>query len=81
MKIVIAGAGAVGTHLARMLSNDNQDVILIDADESRLSRLGNELDIMTIARQPASISGLQEAEVNKADLFIAVTPNESENLT
>lgn len=81
MKIVIAGAGAVGTHLARMLSNDNQDVTLIDADETRLSRLGNELDIMTLTRQPASISGLKEAEVHKADLFIAVTPNESENLT
>ena len=81
MKIIIAGAGAVGTHLARMLSNDNQDVTLIDADETRLSRLGNELDIMTLTRQPASISGLKEAEVHKADLFIAVTPNESENLT
>lgn len=81
MKIIIAGAGAVGTHLARMLSNDNQDVTLIDADETRLTRLGNELDIMTLTRQPASISGLKEAEVHKADLFIAVTPNESENLT
>ena len=81
MRIIIAGAGAVGTHLARMLSNDNQDVTLIDADETRLSRLGNELDIMTLTRQPASISGLKEAEVHKADLFIAVTPNESENLT
>ncbi len=81
MKIVIAGAGAVGTHLARMLSNDNQDVVLIDADENRLVRLGSELDIMTLAHQPGSISTLQDAEVNKADLFIAVTPHESENLT
>ena len=39
MKIVIAGAGAVGTHLARMLSNDRQDVVLIDADENKLFRL------------------------------------------
>ena len=81
MKIVIAGAGAVGTHLARMLSNDNQDVVLIDADENRLVRLGSELDIMTLAHQPGSISTLKDAEVNKADLFIAVTPHESENLT
>ena len=81
MKIIIAGAGAVGTHLARMLSNDNQDVTLIDADETRLSRLGNELDIMTLTRQPASISGLKDAQVHKADLYIALTPNESENLT
>ncbi len=81
MKIVIAGAGAVGTHLARMLSNDNQDVILIDGDENRLVRLGSELDIMTLARQPASVSTLKDAEVSKADLFIAVTPHETENIT
>ena len=81
MKIVIAGAGAVGTHLARMLSNDRQDVVLIDADEGRLFRLGSELDIMTLVKQPSSIQGLKDAEVHRADLFIAVTPNVSENLT
>ncbi|MBR6035992.1 MAG: Trk system potassium transporter TrkA, partial [Bacteroidaceae bacterium] len=80
MKIVIVGAGAVGTHLARMLSNDRQDVVLIDADENKLFRLGSELDIMTLVRQPSSIEGMKDAEVNHADLFIAVTPNESENL-
>ena len=80
MKIIIAGAGAVGTHLARMLSNDHQDVVLIDADENRLVRWGNELDIMTLVRQPSSLDGMRDAEVNRADLFIAVTPNESENL-
>lgn len=81
MNIIIAGAGAVGTHLARMLSTDRQDVVLIDPDESRLIRLGNELDIMTLVRQPSSLKGLRDAEVNRADLFIAITPNESENLT
>ncbi|MDE7117668.1 MAG: NAD-binding protein, partial [Bacteroidaceae bacterium] len=65
MKIVIAGAGAVGTHLARMLSNDNQDVVLIDANEGKLARWGNELDIMTLVRQPTSIAGLKDAEVNR----------------
>lgn len=80
MKIIIAGAGAVGTHLARMLSNDHQDVVLIDSDENKLMRLGNELDIMTLVKSPTSIQGLKDAEVGRADLFIAVTPNESENL-
>ncbi|MBR3619119.1 MAG: NAD-binding protein, partial [Bacteroidaceae bacterium] len=63
MKIVIAGAGAVGTYLARMLSNDNQDVVLIDAKEKNLIRLTSELDIMTLLRQPTSIEGLKDAEV------------------
>ena len=61
MKIVIAGAGAVGTHLARMLSNDRQDVVLIDADENKLFRLGSELDIMTLVRQPSSVQGMKDA--------------------
>ncbi|MBR6203218.1 MAG: NAD-binding protein, partial [Bacteroidaceae bacterium] len=80
MKIVIAGAGAVGTHLARMLSNDNQDVVLIDPKEKNILRLTSELDIMTLMRQPTSIEAMKDAEVHRADLFIAVTPNESENL-
>lgn len=80
MKIIIAGAGAVGTHLARLLSKDDQDVILIDADENKLFHIGNELDIKTLVQRPTSISGLKDAGVNKADLFIAVTPHESENL-
>ena len=80
MKIVIAGAGAVGTHLARMLSNDNQDVVLIDSKEKNILRLTSELDIMTLMRQPTSIEAMKDAEVHRADLFIAVTPNESENL-
>ena len=80
MKIIIAGAGAVGTHLARLLSKDSQDVVLIDDDPTRLYHLNKELDIITLVKKPTSIKGLKDAGVNKADLFIAVTPDESENL-
>ena len=79
MKTVIAGAGAVGTHLARMLSTENINVILVDADDERLSKI-NDLDIMTLQVEPTSIEGLQSAGVENADLFIAVTPDESENI-
>ncbi len=81
MKIVIAGAGAVGTHLARLLSKENISVVLIDESEEKLSKLNSDLDIMSLAVSPTSISGLQNAEVGEADLFIAVTPHESINLT
>jgi len=81
MKIVIAGAGAVGTHLARMLSNENFDIVLIDEDEDKLTKLNNELDIMALVASPTSIKGLRQAGIESANLFIAVTPNESENLT
>ncbi len=81
MKTIIAGAGAVGTHLARMLSTENINVILVDADEDRLSKVNSDLDIMTLCIEPTSIEGLANAGVSSADLFIAVTPDESENIS
>ncbi len=81
MKIIIAGAGAVGTHLAKLLSRERQDIILMDDNEERLSTLGSNFDLMTITASPTSIKGLKEAGVGEADLFIAVTPDESRNMT
>jgi len=81
MKIIIAGAGAVGTHLAKLLSGEKQDIILMDDDEERLGRLGSNFDLLAVNIPPTSISGLKEAGVAGADLFIAVTPDESRNMT
>lgn len=63
MKIIIAGAGAVGTHLARLLSRDHQDCILIDEDENRLDGLDVQYDIMTLQGSPTSIKMLKEAGI------------------
>ena len=81
MKIIIAGAGAVGTHLAKLLSGEKQDIILMDDDEERLGKLGSNFDLLAVNIPPTSISGLKEAGVAGADLFIAVTPDESRNIT
>lgn len=81
MKIIIAGAGAVGTHLAKLLSGEKQDIILMDENEEKLSRMESNFDLMTVNVSPTSISGLKEAGVSGADLFIAVTPDESRNMT
>ena len=81
MKIIIAGAGNVGTHLAKLLSRERQDIILMDDDEEKLSTLSNNFDLMTVTTSPSSISGLKEVGVKEADLFIAVTPDESRNMT
>ena len=81
MKIIIAGAGAVGTHLAKLLSGEKQDIILMDENEEKLSRMESNFDLMTVNVSPTSISGLKEAGVAGADLFIAVTPDESRNMT
>ena len=81
MKIIIAGAGAVGTHLAKLLSRERQDIVLMDDDEEKLSTLNSNFDLMTVAISPTSIAGLKEVGVKEADLFIAVTPDESRNMT
>ena len=79
MKIVIAGAGAVGTHLSKLLSGEHQNCVLIDDDEERLGGL-SEYDVMTYSASPTSIKALKEAGADKADLFVGVTPEESINL-
>ena len=80
MKIIIAGAGAVGVHLAKLLSRDRQDCVLIDEDAERLTGLDGKFDIMTVAGAPTSIRTLRQANVDQADLFVGVTPNESQNM-
>ena len=79
MKVVIVGAGAVGTHLSKLLSGERQDCVLIDADEERLGSLG-EYDVRTYCASPTSIRALKEAGTPHADLFVGVTPEESINI-
>ena len=81
MKIIIAGAGNVGTHLAKLLSREKQDIILMDDDEEKLTALSSNFDLLTVTASPSPISGLKEVGVKEADLFIAVTPDESRNMT
>jgi trk/ktr system potassium uptake protein len=79
MKIIIAGAGEVGFHLARLLSNEAQDIILIDSDSQVLNRVSNELDVIAIKGNASSIAVLKAAKVAHCKLLIAVTSSESDN--
>ena len=79
MKIVITGAYAIGTYLAQLLSRNKDDITLIDEDEERLARIGTDYDILTLKGKPTSVQTLKEAGAGKADLFIAVTPDENQN--
>lgn len=81
MKIVIAGAGAVGTHLAKLLSAENQDIILMDPDKDKLNFSRSNLEMITMAGSSTSLSDLTEVGVSSTDLFIGVTPDESVNIT
>jgi trk system potassium uptake protein TrkA len=80
MRIVIVGAGEVGTHLAKMLSNENHEIILIDPEEDRLKPVNNSLDVLTHEGSATSIKTLQDSLLKKTDLFIAVTPSEDTNM-
>ena len=81
MRIVIAGMGDVGYHLAKQLSSEEHDIIAIDMDQQRLSYSDSMADILTINGPATSISTLKEAGVQKADLFVAVTSFEEVNVT
>ena len=80
MKIIIAGAYAIGTHLAKLLSRNNQDTVLIDSDIERLASISSDYDLMTVQASTSKIQTLKEAGVAGADLFIAVTPDENLNM-
>lgn len=80
MKIVIAGAGEVGSHLAKMLSNEANEITVIDERQERLDALSATTDVVTVEGNPSAIKTLHEAGVASADLFIAVNPSDSQDV-
>ena len=81
MKIIIAGAGEVGFHLAKLLSYESQEITLIDTDKDSLAYADTHLDIKVIRGDATSIRILKDARVENSDLFIAVTASETTNIT
>lgn len=80
MRIIIIGAGAVGSYLAERLSTDGQDVVVIDDDEIRVAELQERIDALVIVGNGASTHTLQEAGAEKADLLIAVSSSDGANV-
>jgi len=80
MKIIIAGSGEVGTHLAKLLSREEQDITVIDNDIDKLSVLDANYNLLTIRGSTTSFTALRQAGVEGCDLFIAVTPYEAQNV-
>ncbi len=81
MKIIIAGAGEVGFHLAKLLSYESQDITLIDSKKESLVEADSHLDIRVLRGDATSISILKDAQVEKSDLVIGVTASETTNIT
>jgi trk system potassium uptake protein TrkA len=80
MRVIIVGAGEVGYHLAERLSQESQDVVVIESDPERAERASDVLDVLTIVGNGASIPVLEEAGVRNARLLLAVTSKDEVNL-
>ncbi len=80
MKIVIAGAGDMGTHLAKMLSGNGHDITVADVDPKALAEVDSLVDVVTVEGDTTQFSVLRKAGVRKCDLFIAVRSVENDNI-
>lgn len=80
MKIIIAGSGDTGIHLARMLSGEGQDVTLLSTDSRMLGSVDSLVNLMVSVGDPTSMRSLREAGTEGADLFVAVSPDGTANI-
>ncbi len=80
MKIVIAGAGDMGTHLSKMLSGNGHDITVVDVDPKALAEVDSLVDVVTVEGDTTQFSVLRKAGVRKCDLFIAVRSIENDNI-
>ena len=80
MRIVIEGAGQVGSHLAKMLSMESNDITVIDPDPARIRALSSTADVTTILGPQSCINVLRDAGCANADLFIAVNPRKDQSV-
>ena len=80
MKIVIAGAGEMGSHLAKMLSGNGHDITVIDSDQKLLADVASLADVITVEGDTTTFAVLRKASVRRCDLFIAVNHIENDNV-
>ena len=80
MKIIITGAYSIGTHLAKLFAKNKDNIIIIDSDQERLEKINNEADLLTVCASTTNINTLKSNGIDEADLYIAVTPDQSVNI-
>lgn len=81
MKVIIAGAGEVGFHLAKLLTSEGHEITVIDMDTDRLQHISNHLDVQVLHGSSTSVQVLDQADVQRSELVIGVTNSEDANLT
>ena len=80
MKIIITGAYSIGTYLAKLFAKNKDNIIIIDSDQERLEKINNEADLLTVCASTTNINTLKSNGIDEADLYIAVTPDQSVNI-
>ena len=80
MKIIIAGAGDIGSHLAKLLSSESHDIYLIDNNEERLNAISSQIDVITITGDAKSVELMDQKLISTSDFLIAVTSSEETNM-
>jgi len=80
MKIILVGAGLVGTHVARELTQEHKDIIIIEKNSETARIISNELDCMVINDDGSRLDVLQKVEIEDCDYFIALTGSDEVNM-
>lgn len=80
MKVIIIGAGEVGFHIARRLSGESKEVIVIDRDPDALIRIAEHLDVQTVEGSGSNPETLKAAGIDTADVMLAVTDSDEINI-
>jgi trk system potassium uptake protein TrkA len=81
MRIIIAGMGAIGMHMTKMLSDGTHEIIVIDKNEEILQEVSSHFDVMTVHGSGTSFADLKEAGIKNTDLFVALTHTVEINIT
>ena len=80
MSIIIIGAGEVGYNVARRLSREMQDIVVIDKDEEKIKRVSETLDVQAIHGSGSSMSVLRKAGIEQAEIVVAATDSDEVNM-
>jgi len=80
LKIIIVGAGEVGYHISQKLSEENQEVFLIDKDPEKIKRITENLDVQAILGSGTSPKTLRSSGIKEADMLVAATDSDEVNL-
>ena len=80
MRIIIVGAGEVGFHIAKKLSEEKHEVVIIDKDPRKIRRIHENLDVQALLGSGTSPKILREVGIEEADMLIAATDSDEANL-